>query len=349
MLLGKVDLFAGKSLERLYEAVDLARTAGALVELAWAQENLAVGLGVQGDIAGSAAVLAEAIPRCRELRLDQLAYLVAGRAICESYTNPAVEDIFTEAEELAPTDDLRLHTLSMRGDIALRHGRYDDTIAYLERCVDIMRTMPGIVPIDAPCWLVWGLSAVNRTTDAQRALNEARAMPDLARWHARPVILDAAAALLAHDEEGIDAAIAGATGRMPLDIALMQVIAADVLRGSAQHRWLRDAFATYEAAGATLMIERTRGMLRAAGGPVPRRRRRSNARVPEQLAQRGVTAREAEVLLLLRDGLSNADIAQRLFVSVRTIETHVSSLLTKLEVPSRARLTAVTAEVSYET
>ena len=39
--LGKVELFAGRPIARLYEAVDLARAAGALVELAWAEENLA--------------------------------------------------------------------------------------------------------------------------------------------------------------------------------------------------------------------------------------------------------------------------------------------------------------------
>ena len=85
---------------------------------------------------------------------------------------------------------------------------------------------------------------------------------------------------------------------------------------------------------------------RAAGAPVPRRRR-PTAAVPAELTARGVTAREAEVLQLLGDGCSNAEIAQRLFLSVRTVETHVSSLLTKLDARSRGQLTALSASITY--
>ncbi|MET9731100.1 LuxR C-terminal-related transcriptional regulator [Streptomyces sp. NPDC006458] len=51
-----------------------------------------------------------------------------------------------------------------------------------------------------------------------------------------------------------------------------------------------------------------------------------------------VSAREAEVLTLLGEHLSNAEIAARLFISVRTVESHVSSLLRKLELPDRRAL-----------
>ncbi|NEA06038.1 helix-turn-helix transcriptional regulator, partial [Streptomyces sp. SID10116] len=51
-----------------------------------------------------------------------------------------------------------------------------------------------------------------------------------------------------------------------------------------------------------------------------------------------VSAREADVLALLGEHLSNAEIAARLFISVRTVESHVSSLLRKLEVPDRRAL-----------
>jgi predicted ATPase/DNA-binding CsgD family transcriptional regulator len=51
-----------------------------------------------------------------------------------------------------------------------------------------------------------------------------------------------------------------------------------------------------------------------------------------------VTAREAEVLALLGQHLTNAEIAETLFISVRTVESHVAALLRKLNVPDRRSL-----------
>ncbi len=79
--LGKQEFFDGDGLDRLREAVGLARRAGALIELAWAEETLAIALILQGDPAAALEVLEAAIPRARELRLDQLGVLLAaGRA-----------------------------------------------------------------------------------------------------------------------------------------------------------------------------------------------------------------------------------------------------------------------------
>jgi DNA-binding NarL/FixJ family response regulator len=64
----------------------------------------------------------------------------------------------------------------------------------------------------------------------------------------------------------------------------------------------------------------------------PRRRTRENPA--------GLTSRELEVLALLTQGLRNAEIAQRLVVSEKTVGHHVSAILRKLEVPSRTRAAA---------
>src|SRR5260370_25628808 len=56
----------------------------------------------------------------------------------------------------------------------------------------------------------------------------------------------------------------------------------------------------------------------------------------------GVSAREAEVLAALGERLTNAEIGDRLFISIRTVESHVSSLLRKLQVDDR-RAPAATA------
>ena len=55
----------------------------------------------------------------------------------------------------------------------------------------------------------------------------------------------------------------------------------------------------------------------------------------------GISAREAEVLAALGDHLTNAEISARLFISIRTVESHVSSLLRKLQAEDRRALTAV--------
>ena len=56
----------------------------------------------------------------------------------------------------------------------------------------------------------------------------------------------------------------------------------------------------------------------------------------------GLTRREAEILALLSEGLRNSTIAKRLFVSTKTVEHHVSAILAKLGVPSRAEAIALT-------
>jgi DNA-binding CsgD family transcriptional regulator len=63
----------------------------------------------------------------------------------------------------------------------------------------------------------------------------------------------------------------------------------------------------------------------------------------------GVTEREAEVLALVGEHLTNAEIAGRLFISVRTVESHVSSLLRKLGMSDRRALADVAATLSAST
>jgi DNA-binding CsgD family transcriptional regulator len=74
-------------------------------------------------------------------------------------------------------------------------------------------------------------------------------------------------------------------------------------------------------------------MTRLPGGP------------PERLARAGVTEREAEVLSAVAQRLHNREIADRLYISVRTVESHISALLRKLHVTDRAALVEVGAEL----
>ena len=54
-----------------------------------------------------------------------------------------------------------------------------------------------------------------------------------------------------------------------------------------------------------------------------------------------LTAREREILQLLADGMSNADVAARLFISQETVKSHVRHILAKLEADTRTHAVAI--------
>ncbi len=75
--------------------------------------------------------------------------------------------------------------------------------------------------------------------------------------------------------------------------------------------------------------------------------RRWRATVAE--IHKSLTGREREVLRLVVDGLSNKEIAQRLGVTVRTVEFHVGNLLKKLDVTSRVEAAVWAKEQGFDT
>ncbi|MFF7633722.1 helix-turn-helix transcriptional regulator [Kitasatospora sp. NPDC008050] len=101
--------------------------------------------------------------------------------------------------------------------------------------------------------------------------------------------------------------------------------------------WLRTAEEYFHGAGVPAVASACRDLLRRAGATIPQRRSGSD-RVPPELRRQGLTAREYEVLLLLGPRLGNQEIAGRLYISPRTVEKHVASLLTKTGQTHRAAL-----------
>ncbi len=95
---------------------------------------------------------------------------------------------------------------------------------------------------------------------------------------------------------------------------------------------LRDALEVFEDLGATNWAERARTELRASGETARRR---------DVTTTSDLTAQERQVAGLVRQGLSNRDVAARLFVSPRTVDFHLRNVFSKLGVASRAELTAL--------
>lgn len=91
-----------------------------------------------------------------------------------------------------------------------------------------------------------------------------------------------------------------------------------------------EALEAFETLGATAVAGKLRQALRKDGVSVPRGRGQHTRRHAA-----GLTARQAEVLQLLNEGMTNIQISDRLFVSPRTVENHVAAILSKLESSTR--------------
>lgn len=133
----------------------------------------------------------------------------------------------------------------------------------------------------------------------------------------------------------LDAAITGFGGlEMPLEVARTRTLLAHALAASDEPAALdaaRLALDTFEGLGATRDADAAAAWLRdrgVAGG----RRGRPGAEV--------LTRREREVLALIGEGLSNPEIADRLYLSRRTVEHHVASILSKLGLRNRTEAAA---------
>ena len=92
---------------------------------------------------------------------------------------------------------------------------------------------------------------------------------------------------------------------------------------------LREAVETFDALGLLLYAERARRELRASG-------ERVRSRVPEGWAQ--LSPQELQIAQLAAEGLSNREIGEQLYLSHRTVESHLYRLFPKLGVTSRAQL-----------
>jgi len=132
----------------------------------------------------------------------------------------------------------------------------------------------------------------------------------------------------------------GRTRRRP-DLARAHLLFGEWLRrerrrGEAREQ-LRTACQMLDAMGMEAFAERARRELAAAGETIAKRIVQPARTRPGQASEL-LTSQEAQVARLARDGLSNPEIAARLFISVRTVQYHLSKVFAKLGIKSRAEL-----------
>jgi DNA-binding CsgD family transcriptional regulator len=230
----------------------------------------------------------------------------------------------------------------VRGLVALRRGdeavgsHLDDAFDLARRYGEPLRLLPALAALAERAWLQDEPEprldeAVEQLGDLARADGVEWSVGELAVWlHRLGYDVDADDVRLAEPHRlllsgrPLDAAAAWEELSAPYDRALALIFAGDDASAVA-------ALEALDAIGADAVAGRLRRELRARGvGNVPGRRRATT-----RANSAGLTARQLEVLALLGEGLTNAQLAERLFISPKTADHHVSAILSKLRVGTR--------------
>jgi DNA-binding CsgD family transcriptional regulator/tetratricopeptide (TPR) repeat protein len=215
----------------------------------------------------------------------------------------------------------------------------DEALALVEATGELQRLAPVAAARAEAAWLTGEQGKIAPATDAafELALERAAGWPlgELACWRWRAGVLDEPppgaaepyARQIRGDWHGAAESWVGIGCPYEAALALAEADDQQALRRSLDQ--LRRLGATPAAA---IVARRLRQ--RGARG-VPRGPRKATRQNPAEL-----TARELEVLELVAQGLSNSEIAKRLFVSEKTVAHHVSAILRKLDARTRTHASA---------
>ncbi|WP_431906591.1 ATP-binding protein [Nonomuraea jabiensis] len=330
---------------RLYrDAGKLARNSGALGALAWnlgyqAADEISRGrLGLAEAHAEEgcqfAAEVGQPNTACRNRALLALCAAIRGR----SDAGELAADVLAEASGRDLADAI-FHARRALGLVELVAGRHREAVRHFEA----VGGWDADVPPDLGMAIVPDLvEALVRAGERDRAAaatarytqwTERIASPDLGALAAR-------CRALVRTDGGADAHYAEslrlhARCADPLEHARTQLLFAERLRRdrrrSEAQEHLRAAAETFRRIGALTWADRALGELRATGES-------ARARTPEADTLSTLTPQELRITLAVGEGLTNREIAARLFLSPRTVDYHLRKVFHKAGITSRAEL-----------
>jgi len=328
----------------LREAVEGLRTQGRL-------GHLPRMLTLQGRMAAQVADWGVAIPAAEEARrlaaeLREPQWIAAADAVDSAIAGlrgdeDAAERAAAQAERLAlPTGANLTVAFAQFGRIfaALGAGRHSDAYEAAERLFD--PASPAHHPVIA-CWVIGDLAEAalpaGRIDEARARVKQVEAASGDVPGTCIAVGLMHARALLAQDPAEaaarFDEALGSDLTHWPVQRARLLLAYGQWLRRQrriAESRApLRDARDAFDAMGCAAWGDQARRELRASGETSSRR---------DIAARDQLTAQELQIAQLAAQGLSNRDIAQQLYLSHRTIGTHLYRIFPKLGITSRGEL-----------
>jgi DNA-binding NarL/FixJ family response regulator len=257
---------------------------------------------------------------------------------------------FEEAEQLLDGFDLWPEAARPLAALQLARGNPMLAIDVLERALEQMDAE------DASCGPLLGLLAEIHLErgDAAEAIAAVERLEGIANKH--PSDYNRASASLARGKVCLgtrtgdgaallrDALSGFGKAQVPVEVALTRIELARALRDDRPEVAISEAKAAlevFERLQASRLADAAAALLRELGAPVRTGQKRGGAG--------GLTKRESEVLELLRLGLSNPEISDRLFISRKTVEHHVGNVLAKLGLRSRAEAAAYATRAGEKT
>jgi len=350
-LLASNDLLRDAALDRVVQARDEAMRIGAV---AWGhslEASLALYHVLRGEYAEAEELLDRCLPAADRLGLVEVArYATVARATLAAHRgrhrdmDHALDDFRRRGGEQSDHQPIALGLC--RAVCALLDEDVDAAHAALAREAEHGHHNPSVYTMTGRYGLSVLLGAMRGDLDLAACEVALEEPPSHLRWNRQFALLGHAVLLgrtgrHAEAEKAFAAAQDAAEPfRMARHLGARLVAEAAIADGWGDPTgWLRDAEEYFHSADVPAAALACRSLLRRAGATVGHRRQGYEA-VPEALRRVGVTTREYEVLVLLLDRLGNKEIAGRLYISPRTVEKHVASLLVKTGQDARPALVA---------